>query len=225
MASSSVEGRINVFELEEKGQPRLVTTAAHYVAPVNCIEWGPKDQACRLASCGEEGKVVIYRYENSQLTVELEKATEQTITSVAWCNFEGELLLAASGVGPKILLFRYQWNEWTEMEIPVAGPRNEAPSFVSWSPDSPDHSILLFGQGETVATFTYNKAGTPTWLTHTETLKVDRPKLPNHEDIRDVTWDATIGGEDNRPIILLGDSVLFFEHPRLAQPPPAVLNL
>jgi len=64
LATSSADGSINVFELVEDGPPLLVATACDFEGPVNCIEWGPKDQHCRLASCGEDGKMVIYRFDN-----------------------------------------------------------------------------------------------------------------------------------------------------------------
>ena len=66
-------------------------------------------------------------------------------------------MLAASGVGSNILLFRYEWNEWLEDQVAdTLGKRNEAPSFVSWSPEQSEHSFLLFGQGDIIATFSYN---------------------------------------------------------------------
>jgi hypothetical protein len=173
--------------------PKLISTAYHYDGPINCIEWGPADHGCRLASCGEQGKLIIYRVNGPDLAIEFEKTTEVAMTSVAWCNLSGELTLAASGVNHSLFLFHYEWNEWVEEKFDIVGEKEFSPSFVSWSPEHPDTSMLIMGQGHTLNTWRYNRKEKSS-LTNKKTRKLEMSKRINHAGIRDVTWEQSLTG-------------------------------
>lgn len=136
VATASSDRTVRIFESADESQPPHVvaTLSGGHEGPVWAVAWAHPKFGSLLASCGYDGRVIIWKeaaaastqggYKQSTAASSWSKLKEfktgdGSVNAVAWGPHEHGLVLAAAGSDGKVTIYGYNPNEntWSTRQI------------------------------------------------------------------------------------------------------------
>lgn len=195
LATCSSDKTIKIFEINEQDQSqRLVETLRGHEGPVWQAAWGhPKfgngSGSGLLASCGYDGKVLVWREDSGGSWRLLAAYTEHqaSVNSISWAPVEHGPLLACGSSDGRVSVIEVKSEAGATSLVPVAvvSAHQIGTNSVSWAPyeDGDSSRRFVSGGGDNVAKI---------WRWTGSTYALDAT-LEGHTDwVRDVSWSPSM---------------------------------
>ncbi|MQL84838.1 hypothetical protein Taro_017350, partial [Colocasia esculenta] len=202
LATASSDGTIKIIGVSSgssssSSQP-LATLSGHQ-GPVWRVAWAHPKFGSVLASCGYDGRVIIWREggrENEWIQAHVFTDNTSSVNSVAWAPYELGLCLAYGSSDGSISVFTARPDGgWDAAKIDGAHPVGVMS--VSWAPPIAPGFLVGVGSDEPVRKLVSGGCDNTVkvWKVENESWRLDGlPALQMHKDwVRDVAWAPNLG--------------------------------
>ncbi|KAI9026880.1 WD40-repeat-containing domain protein [Hyaloraphidium curvatum] len=200
LATCSSDRTVRIFDTAENGAAyRLVDTLRGHDGPVWQVAWAHPKYGSLLASCGYEGKVVVWKEVNGSWAKvkEFDKSHSASVNSISWAPHDYGLILAAGSSDGRISV--HTCKEDGSWESSIFNGHGIGVNAVSWAPSSVPGSLLAMASPAQGANAPKRFASggcdnvVKIWREENGTWREDGI-LEGHSDwVRDVAWAPTIG--------------------------------
>ena len=233
IATASSDRTVRIFDDENR---LLATLSGGHEGPVWSVTWSHPKFGPLLASCGYDGRVVVWKEQqpesNNWIKLKEFKVSEGSVNGVAWAPPEHGLILAAGGSDGKISTFIYKTGEgssnWEQKQWSAHVMGCNAVSFCPYMssnllhlskmtsgssspPQSSGYPLKLVsgGNDSAVKIWAYNRGE---WTLESS--------LQGHNDwVRDVAWnpgtpDMIASGSQDRRVLIWRNAGNSWERPQ-----------
>ncbi|XP_078444215.1 protein transport protein SEC13 homolog A-like [Wolffia australiana] len=198
LATSSADGTIKIIGVSGNTHQQLATLNGHQ-GPVWQVAWAHPKFGSFLASCGYDGRVVLWKEGASPGEwTEAHVFTEHraSVNSISWAPHELGLILACGSSDGSISVFSARPNGvWDSSRIEQAHPVGV--TAVSWAPATAPGSLVGTGPMDPVQKLASGGCDNTVkvWKLYNGTWKMDCfPALQMHTGwVRDVAWAPNLG--------------------------------
>lgn len=199
LATASSDTTVKILAVSGSSQ-QLVATLTGHTGPVWQVAWAHPKFGSILASCGYDGRVVLWKEGNTSsewIQAHVFTDHKSSVNSIAWAPHELGLCLACGSSDGNISIFSARSDGgWDTTKIEQAHPVGV--TSVSWAPSTspgslvssaevnPNEKIASSGADSTIKIWKHH--GNGVW-------KMDCfPALSMHTDlVRDVSWAPNLG--------------------------------
>ncbi|KAI7870038.1 WD40-repeat-containing domain protein [Spinellus fusiger] len=199
LATASSDHTIKIFDVDGDSQ-RLVETLTGHEAPVWQVSWAHPKFGSILASCSYDGRVFIWKEQNSTWSkIKEHNVHTASVNSVSWAPHElGALLVCASSDGRVSVLEYKDDGSWDTFIIDAHGIGCNS---VTWAPAAIPGSLVQANGGSPAVNVVkkFVSAGCDNrikiwgWREETKSWQ-EEENLEGHSDwVRDVAWAPSIG--------------------------------
>lgn len=193
LATCSSDRTVKVFDVEKKKQ--LAELKGHS-GPVWEVCWAHPKYGSLLASCGYDGKVIVWKETAGEWAMEYEHAAhDASVNSISWAPHEAGLILACGSSDGQISILSNANNTWSSWKFAA---HQIGVNAVSWSPAV--HPAALVAEKSPDAVRVRLASGgsdklVKLWTVDPSSSEIGSPTILKVHNgwVRDVAWAANVG--------------------------------